>query len=65
LGGRGRRISEFEASLVYRVSSRTARATQRDPVLKNQKEKRKEKKRKEKKRKEKSSASNRCPKRMY
>jgi hypothetical protein len=33
LGGRGRRISEFEASLVYRVSSRTARATQRNPVL--------------------------------
>jgi hypothetical protein len=27
-----RRISEFEASLVYRVSSRTARATQRNPV---------------------------------
>jgi hypothetical protein len=26
LGGRGRRISEFEASLVYKVSSRTARA---------------------------------------
>jgi hypothetical protein len=24
LGGRGRRISEFEASLVYKVSSRTA-----------------------------------------
>jgi hypothetical protein len=35
LGGRGRRISEFEASLVYRVSSRTARATQRNPVLKH------------------------------
>jgi hypothetical protein len=34
LGGRGRWISEFEASLVYRVSSRTARATQRNPVLK-------------------------------
>jgi hypothetical protein len=33
--GRGRWISEFEASLVYRVSSRTARATQRNPVLKN------------------------------
>jgi hypothetical protein len=32
--GRGRRISEFEASLVYRVSSRTARATQRNPVSK-------------------------------
>jgi hypothetical protein len=31
----GRRISEFEASLVYRVSSRTARATQRNPVSKN------------------------------
>jgi hypothetical protein len=26
LGGRGRWISEFEASLVYKVSSRTARA---------------------------------------
>jgi hypothetical protein len=33
LGGRGRRISEFEASLVYKVSSRTARAIQRNPVL--------------------------------
>jgi hypothetical protein len=32
---RGRWISEFEASLVYRVSSRTARATQRNPILKN------------------------------
>jgi hypothetical protein len=39
LGGRDRGISEFEASLVYRVSSRTARATQRNPVLKNQKNK--------------------------
>jgi hypothetical protein len=35
LGGRGRRIAEFEASLVYKVSSRTARATQRNPVSKN------------------------------
>jgi hypothetical protein len=35
LGGRGRQISEFEASLVYKVSSRTARATQRNPVWKN------------------------------
>jgi hypothetical protein len=34
--GSGRQISEFEASLVYRVSSRTARATQRNPVLKKQ-----------------------------
>jgi hypothetical protein len=39
LGGRGRRISEFEASLVYKVSFRTARATQRNPVSKNQKRK--------------------------
>jgi hypothetical protein len=37
LGGRGRQISELEASLVYRVSSRTARATQRNPVSKNKK----------------------------
>jgi hypothetical protein len=34
LGGRGKCISGFEASLVYRVSSRTARAIQRNPVLK-------------------------------
>ena len=47
LGGNGRRISEFEASLVYRVSSRTARATQRNPVSK--KEKKKPKKTKTKK----------------
>jgi hypothetical protein len=39
LGGRGRWISEFEASLVYRVSSGAARATQRNPVSKNQKPK--------------------------
>jgi hypothetical protein len=36
LGGRGRWISEFEASLVYRVSSRTARATQRKPISEKQ-----------------------------
>jgi hypothetical protein len=36
LGGRGRWISEFEASLVYRVSSRTARARQRNPVSNKQ-----------------------------
>jgi hypothetical protein len=41
LGGRGRPISEFEASLVYKVSSRISRATQRNPVLKNQKKKKK------------------------
>ena len=36
MGGRGRKISEFKASLVYRVSSRLARATQRNPASKNQ-----------------------------
>jgi hypothetical protein len=50
LGGRGRWISE--ASLAYRVSSRIARSTQKNPVLEKKNE-RKEKKRKEKKRKEK------------
>jgi hypothetical protein len=34
LGGRGRQISEFEASLVHKVSSRTAKAIQRNPVSK-------------------------------
>jgi hypothetical protein len=38
LGGRGMQIYEFEASLVYRVSSRTARFIQRNPVLKSQKQ---------------------------
>jgi hypothetical protein len=36
LGRQRQADSEFEASLVYRVSSRTARATQRNPVSKNQ-----------------------------
>jgi hypothetical protein len=40
---------EFEASLVYRVSSKTARATQKNPVSKN--------KNKNKKKKKKRSAS--------
>jgi hypothetical protein len=39
--------------LVYKVSSRSARATHRNPVLKNLKKKKKKKKRKGKKRKEK------------
>jgi hypothetical protein len=38
LGGRGRRISEFEASLVYKVSSRTARATEKPCLKKPKKE---------------------------
>jgi hypothetical protein len=35
LGGRGLQVSEFKASLVYRVSSRTVRDTQRNPVSKS------------------------------
>jgi hypothetical protein len=42
-GGRGRWISEFEASLVYKVSSRTARAIQRNPVSRKKKKKKKSK----------------------
>jgi hypothetical protein len=42
--GRGRWISEFEASLVYKVSSRTARAIQRNTVSEKQKTKNKNKK---------------------
>ena len=38
---------EFEASLVYRASSRTARATQRNPVLKKVKNKQTQNKRKQ------------------
>jgi hypothetical protein len=55
LGGRGRRISEFEACLAYKVSSRTAWAIQRNPVLKKtnlpapQKKERKEGRKKERK----------------
>jgi nitrogen fixation protein FixH len=48
LGGRGRWISEFEASLVYKVSSRTARPIQRNPVSKNQTKPNQKKKKKKK-----------------
>jgi hypothetical protein len=49
LGGRGRRISEFKANLVYKVSSRKARATQRNPVSKkNKKQKNKKQKKTQK-----------------
>jgi hypothetical protein len=44
LRSRGRWISEFQASLVYRVSSRTDRATQRNPVLEYKKTKPKQNK---------------------
>jgi hypothetical protein len=37
LGGRGRQISELEGNLVYKMSSRTAVAIQRNPVSKKKK----------------------------
>jgi hypothetical protein len=37
---RQKNICKFEASLVYRESSRTAKATERNPDLKNQKRER-------------------------
>jgi hypothetical protein len=48
LGGRGRWTSELEDSLVYRVSSRTARAIQRNTVKKKKKKKERERKEKRK-----------------
>jgi hypothetical protein len=39
LGGRGRWISEFDASLVYKMSPRTPRAIQRNTVSKKTKTK--------------------------
>jgi hypothetical protein len=45
LGDRGRWISEFEASLVFRVSSRTSRAIQRNTVSEKKKRKRKKRER--------------------
>jgi hypothetical protein len=56
LGGRGRRISEFEASLVYKVSSRTSRAIRETLSRKKTKQtKTKTKTIKKKKRKKKKS----------
>ena len=42
MGGRGRQVSEFEASLVYRANARTARVTQRNPVSKKTKKNKEE-----------------------
>jgi hypothetical protein len=66
LGGRDRQISEFEASLVYKVSSRTARPVQRNPVWKkqkpiNQKQQQQNKRRKRKQKRRTKSRSYRIP----
>jgi hypothetical protein len=52
LGRQRQAISEFKASLVYKVSSRTPRAIQRNPVLKKKKTKKKKKERKKRKNKQ-------------
>jgi hypothetical protein len=65
LGGRGRRISEFEASLIYRVSSRTARATQRNPVSKKKTNQTKTNKQKTKQNMEKGSVLKICCPRAF
>ena len=43
-GDKHRQISEFEVSLVYRASSRTARAAQRNLVVSKKKKERKKEK---------------------
>jgi hypothetical protein len=52
LRGRDRWISGFKASLFYKVSSRTARAKQRNPVSKNQNQNQKEKKKRKENKKQ-------------
>jgi hypothetical protein len=47
--GRQRQISEFEASMVYRVSSKAAWAIQRNPISKNKPKKKKKPKTKQNK----------------
>jgi hypothetical protein len=46
LGSRGRWISEFEASLVYKVSSRTTKVVQRNPISETNKQASKPKRKK-------------------
>jgi hypothetical protein len=52
LGGRDRKISEFEASLVYGVISRTARTTQTYPLSKHKTNKQTNKNQKKKTKKQ-------------
>jgi hypothetical protein len=59
-------ISEFKASLVYRVSSRTARAIQRNPVSKTNKQTNKQKtKNKKNKTKTQKNKTNKQTKTIY
>jgi hypothetical protein len=63
VGDRGRWISEFKASLVYRVNSRTTIqrqpfSIQRNPVSKNNKNKTKQTKKQKKKKKKNPTTTN-------
>jgi hypothetical protein len=55
LGDRGRQISEFEASLVYKVSSRTVRVYAEKPCFEKNKKTKKQKTKKTKKQKKRES----------
>ena len=57
--GRGRQISECKDSLVYRVSSRTAKAIQRNPVSKNKTKQNKKQTKKNKTNKQKTKQNKR------
>jgi hypothetical protein len=61
LGGRGRWISQFEVSLVYRVSSRTARKPFLKKLKTKTKTKTKTKKQKKKKKKKKKPRNPNIP----
>jgi hypothetical protein len=65
LGGRSRQISEFESSLVYKVSARIARATQRNPVSKNTKTNQNKKQNKQTKSKTKKKNKNKKTKSWF
>jgi hypothetical protein len=58
LGCGGRQISEFEDSLVYKMSSRKARTIQRNPVSKNKTKQNKTKQNKTKQNKAKQKTKN-------
>jgi hypothetical protein len=60
LGGRGRQVFEFEASLVYKISSRTARLHRETVSRKKQKTKIKQKSERKRKKKKKKKTEIQC-----
>ena len=59
--GRQRWISEFDASLVYRVSSRTFMTTKRNPVSKHQRKRERDRDTETERHRERQRASRTCP----